>query len=83
MYCTVAVTTAVEEALGPQTTLQEAKFVPCVRMHFKWEEDGIHGYLRDDVYTKLTSSEAAGLLASKYRLVILDHCLNCQENNVN
>lgn len=50
-------------------TLLEAKFVPCVHMHFKWlEEDKTkQPYLKDEVYQKKTASDAASILASKYR----------------
>lgn len=46
----------------------EARFVPCVHMHFKWlEEDFDHTYLKEEIYAKTTTSDAASILASKYR----------------
>ncbi|KAJ8713500.1 hypothetical protein PYW07_013870 [Mythimna separata] len=61
--------TPLKETLEPKMTLLEAKFVPCVLMHFKWtEEDKIkQPYLKDEIYQKKTPSDAAGILASKYR----------------
>lgn len=53
-------------------TLLEAKFVPCVHMHFKWlEESAQPKYLKEEIYTKKTSSDAASILASKYRYVLI------------
>ncbi|XP_052741641.1 tether containing UBX domain for GLUT4 isoform X2 [Bicyclus anynana] len=61
-------TTPLKETLDPKMTLLEAKFVPCVHMHFKWLEDSTHPlYLKEEIYTKKTSSDAASILASKYR----------------
>ncbi|XP_039755286.1 tether containing UBX domain for GLUT4 isoform X1 [Pararge aegeria] len=61
-------TTPLKESLDPAMTLIEAKFVPCVHMHFKWLEDSEHPtYLKEEIYTKKTSSNAASILASKYR----------------
>ncbi|CAG9793879.1 unnamed protein product [Diatraea saccharalis] len=61
-------TTPLKETLDPNMTLIEAKFVPCVLMHFKWtDEQGEDTYLKAEIYTKKTSSDAAGILASKYR----------------
>ncbi|XP_049874062.1 tether containing UBX domain for GLUT4 isoform X2 [Pectinophora gossypiella] len=61
-------TTPLKEALDPNMTLLEAKFVPCVHMHFKWLEGmGSKTYLKGEIYTRQTSSEAASMLASKYR----------------
>ncbi|KAM3966275.1 tether containing UBX domain for GLUT4 isoform 1-T2 [Aphomia sociella] len=61
-------TTPLKENLDPKMTLFNAKFVPCVHMHFKWlnENDG-EPYLKEEIYSKKTSSDAAGILASKYR----------------
>lgn len=57
-------------------TLLEAKFVPCVHMHFKWlEETGGQGYLKEEIYSKQTSSDAASILASKYRYVKLNKAI--------
>ncbi|XP_014368869.2 tether containing UBX domain for GLUT4 [Papilio machaon] len=64
----VIFTTPLKEPLDPSMTLLEAKFVPCVLMHFKWtEENGGKPYLKEDIYLKKTSSDAASILASKYR----------------
>ncbi|KAJ2944380.1 hypothetical protein O0L34_g18382 [Tuta absoluta] len=64
-------TTPLKETLDPKMTLLEAKFVPCVHMHFKWADDGASTttlkYLKDDIYSRQTSSDAASILASKYR----------------
>ncbi|KAJ0178277.1 hypothetical protein K1T71_006100 [Dendrolimus kikuchii] len=61
-------TTPIKETLDPKMTLLDAKFVPCVHMHFKWmEDDPSERYLKEEVYLKKTSSDAAGILASKYR----------------
>ncbi|CAH0398754.1 unnamed protein product [Chilo suppressalis] len=61
-------TTPLKENLDPNMTLIEAKFVPCVHMHFKWrDEEGNGIYLKEEIYMKKTSSDAAGILASKYR----------------
>lgn len=61
-------TTPFKEKLDPNLTLSDARFVPCVHMHFKWHEgDSSQRYLKEDVYLKKTSSDAAGILASKYR----------------
>ncbi|XP_034831520.1 tether containing UBX domain for GLUT4 [Maniola hyperantus] len=61
-------TTPLKESLDPKMTLLEAKFVPCVHMHFKWLEESAHAiYLKEEIYTKKTSSDAASILASKYR----------------
>ncbi|XP_045766666.1 tether containing UBX domain for GLUT4 [Maniola jurtina] len=61
-------TTPLKESLDPKMTLLEAKFVPCVHMHFKWLEESAHAtYLKDEIYAKKTSSDAASILASKYR----------------
>ncbi|KAI5645389.1 TUG ubiquitin-like domain-containing protein [Phthorimaea operculella] len=64
-------TTPLKESLDPKMTLLEAKFVPCVHMHFKWADDDASTttlkYLKDEIYTKQTSSDAASILASKYR----------------
>ncbi|CAK1556271.1 unnamed protein product [Leptosia nina] len=61
-------TTPLKETLDPKTTLLDAKFVPCVHMHFRWLEDNSDTrYLKDEIYLKQTSSDAAGILASKYR----------------
>lgn len=65
----IAVTTPLKETLDPKTTLLQAKFVPCVHMHFKWAEEGVASYLNEDIYTKKTSSDAASILASRYRFV--------------
>lgn len=68
-FCLVPVTTPLKETLDLKTTLLEAKFVPCIHMHFKWVEEGIASYLKEDIYMKKTSSDAASILASRYRLV--------------
>ncbi|CAG4950150.1 unnamed protein product [Colias eurytheme] len=61
-------TTPLKESLDPDTTLLDAKYVPCVHMHFRWlEENSGQSYLKDDIYLKQTSSDAASILASKYR----------------
>lgn len=61
-------TTPLKESLDPKLTLVEAKFVPCVHFHFKWLTGDTSGRcLKEDIYSKLTSGEAAGILASKYR----------------
>ncbi|XP_045515955.1 tether containing UBX domain for GLUT4 [Pieris brassicae] len=61
-------TTPLKETLDPKTTLLDAKFVPCVHMHFRWlEGSNSNGYLKDEIYLKQTSSDAASILASKYR----------------
>ncbi|XP_050351669.1 tether containing UBX domain for GLUT4 [Nymphalis io] len=61
-------TTTLKEELNPKTTLLEAKFVPCVHMHFKWlEENSGQPYLRQEIYSKKTTNDAACILASKYR----------------
>lgn len=40
-------------------------------MHFKWvEEDLEKTFLKEEIYTKTTSSDAASMLASKYRYAI-------------
>ena len=64
-----AVITPLKEALEPKMTLLDAKFVPCVLMHFKWMEEDTtkQPYLKEEVYKKKTASEAASILASKYR----------------
>lgn len=60
--------TPLKETLDPAMTLLEARFVPCVHMHFKWEEEDFEEYyLKEDVYNNTTTSEAANILASKYR----------------
>ncbi|KAJ8716097.1 hypothetical protein PYW08_013382 [Mythimna loreyi] len=61
--------TPLKETLEPKMTLLEAKFVPCVLMHFKWieEDKAKQPYLKDEVYKKQTASDAASILASKYR----------------
>ncbi|XP_021181445.3 tether containing UBX domain for GLUT4 [Helicoverpa armigera] len=61
--------TPLKETLQPKMTLLDAKFVPCVHMHFKWiEEDKMkQPYLKDEIYQKKTASDAASILASKYR----------------
>ncbi|XP_053606325.1 tether containing UBX domain for GLUT4 [Plodia interpunctella] len=60
-------TTPLKETLDPNMSLFEAKCVPCVHMHFKWLEDDGKSYLKEEVYSKTTTSSAASLLASKYR----------------
>ncbi|XP_047534689.1 tether containing UBX domain for GLUT4 isoform X1 [Vanessa atalanta] len=61
-------TTPLKEDLDPNVTLLEAKFVPCVHMHFKWlEENSGPPYLREEIYSKKTTNDAACILASKYR----------------
>ncbi|XP_032520884.2 tether containing UBX domain for GLUT4 [Danaus plexippus] len=61
-------TTPLKEMLDPKMTLLEAKFVPCVHMHFKWIEGGaVEPYLKEEIYLKKTTSDAASILASKYR----------------
>lgn len=61
-------TTPLKETLDPKTTLLEAKFVPCVHMHFKWLEDNSGPpYLKEEIYSKKTTNDAAYILASKYR----------------
>lgn len=61
-------TTPLKETLDLNMTLLDAKFVPCVHMHFKWlEEDTRQGYLKKEIYEKRTTSDAASILASKYR----------------
>ncbi|CAH0584307.1 unnamed protein product [Chrysodeixis includens] len=62
-------TTPLKESLEPKMTLLDAKFVPCVHMHFKWTEEDPQKqpYLKDDVYNQKTASDAAFILASKYR----------------
>ncbi|XP_026730511.1 tether containing UBX domain for GLUT4 isoform X2 [Trichoplusia ni] len=62
-------TTPLKETLEPKMTLLDAKFVPCVHLHFKWTEEDPkkEPYLKDDVYSKITASDAACILASKYR----------------
>lgn len=73
------VTTPLKETLDPKITLLEAKFVPCVHIHFKWiEEEANARYLKEEIYSKTTSSDAASILASKYRyLVILETLYRC------
>ncbi|KAI8426243.1 hypothetical protein MSG28_005153 [Choristoneura fumiferana] len=54
------VTTPLKETLDPKITLLEAKFVPCVHMHFKWiQEEANAKYLKEEIYSKTTSSDAA------------------------
>ncbi|KAG6462699.1 tether containing UBX domain for GLUT4 isoform X2 [Manduca sexta] len=61
-------TTPLKETLDPKMTLHDAKFVPCVHMHFNWLEENINQmYLKKEIYSKKTSSDAASILASKYR----------------
>ncbi|CAH2091124.1 unnamed protein product [Euphydryas editha] len=61
-------TTPLKETLDPKITLLEAKFVPCVHMHFKWLEDNSGPpYLKEEIYSKKTTNDAAYILASKYR----------------
>ncbi|KAL4707690.1 hypothetical protein ACJJTC_014871 [Scirpophaga incertulas] len=61
-------TIPLKETLDPNMTLQQAKFVPCIHMHFKWlEVDGRDNYLKEEIYSKKTTSDAARILASKYR----------------
>ncbi|XP_063828194.1 tether containing UBX domain for GLUT4 [Ostrinia nubilalis] len=61
-------TTPLKETLDPNMTLIDAKFVPCVHMHFKWLDDNENQtYLKEEIYSKKTSSDAASILASKYR----------------
>ncbi|KAI8426248.1 hypothetical protein MSG28_005153, partial [Choristoneura fumiferana] len=56
------VTTPLKETLDPKITLLEAKFVPCVHMHFKWiQEEANAKYLKEEIYSKTTSSDAANL----------------------
>ncbi|KAI8426247.1 hypothetical protein MSG28_005153, partial [Choristoneura fumiferana] len=56
------VTTPLKETLDPKITLLEAKFVPCVHMHFKWiQEEANAKYLKEEIYSKTTSSDAAKL----------------------
>ncbi|KAI8426239.1 hypothetical protein MSG28_005153 [Choristoneura fumiferana] len=53
-------TTPLKETLDPKITLLEAKFVPCVHMHFKWiQEEANAKYLKEEIYSKTTSSDAA------------------------
>ncbi|XP_041987500.1 tether containing UBX domain for GLUT4 [Aricia agestis] len=60
--------TPLKETLDPKMTLLEAKFVPCVLMHFKWADDTCNQqYLKEEIYSQKTSSDAACILASKYR----------------
>ncbi|XP_047993433.1 tether containing UBX domain for GLUT4 [Leguminivora glycinivorella] len=60
--------TPLKETLDPNMTLLEAKFVPCVHMHFKWlQEEANPKYLKKELYLKKTASDAASILASKYR----------------
>jgi hypothetical protein len=67
----ITVTTPLKEMLDPTMTLLQAKFVPCVHMHFKWLDDGFTDtFLRDEIYSKKTTSDAASILASKYRYFI-------------
>ncbi|KAI8426246.1 hypothetical protein MSG28_005153 [Choristoneura fumiferana] len=55
-------TTPLKETLDPKITLLEAKFVPCVHMHFKWiQEEANAKYLKEEIYSKTTSSDAAKL----------------------
>ncbi|CAH0729773.1 unnamed protein product, partial [Brenthis ino] len=61
-------TTPLKEILDPKITLLEAKFVPCVHMHFKWlDEKPNQSYLKEEIYCNKTTSDAASILASKYR----------------
>ncbi|XP_059054017.1 tether containing UBX domain for GLUT4 [Achroia grisella] len=61
-------TTPLKETLDPKSTLFDAKFVPCVHMHFKWLDDhNGQPYLKEEIYLKSTNSDAASILASKYR----------------
>lgn len=61
-------TTPLKEILDSNTTLMDARFVPCVHMHFKWlEEKPGQAYLKKEIYSKKTTSDAASILASKYR----------------
>ncbi|VVC86742.1 unnamed protein product, partial [Leptidea sinapis] len=82
------ISTPLKKSLDPKTTLLEAKFVPCVHMHFRWlEENSGSQYLKQEIYSRKTSSDAASILASKYRNGLLikytkrpnsqqsDHCL--------
>ncbi|XP_073947189.1 tether containing UBX domain for GLUT4-like [Choristoneura fumiferana] len=73
-------TTPLKETLDPKITLLEAKFVPCVHMHFKWiQEEANAKYLKEEIYSKTTSSDAASILASKYRAPS-NRNLNAPEN---
>ncbi|XP_028031112.1 tether containing UBX domain for GLUT4 [Bombyx mandarina] len=61
-------TTPLKETLEPKMTLLEARFVPCVHMHFKWLEESPDSlYLKKEIYSNTTTSDAASILASKYR----------------
>ncbi|KAL0822516.1 hypothetical protein ABMA28_004567 [Loxostege sticticalis] len=62
-------TTPLKETLDPKMTLIDAKLVPCVHMHFKLLDDGENeqSYLKEEIYSKKTTSDAARILASKYR----------------
>ncbi|GBP19847.1 Tether containing UBX domain for GLUT4 [Eumeta japonica] len=60
-------TTPFKESLDPNLTLLDAKLVPCVLIHFKREKETSEPYLKDEIYTKKTPSDAANILASKYR----------------
>ncbi|XP_075979255.1 tether containing UBX domain for GLUT4 [Anticarsia gemmatalis] len=62
-------TTPLKETLEPKMTLLEARFVPCVHMHFKWlqEDKTREPYLKQEIYAKKTAPDAASILASKYR----------------
>lgn len=66
-----SVTTPLKETLDPKMTLIDAKLVPCVHMHFKLLDDGENeqSYLKEEIYSKKTTSDAARILASKYRYV--------------
>lgn len=65
----VTVTTPIKESFEPKMTLLDAKFVPCVHMHFKWLNQDIKNQmcLKHEIYSKLTAPDAASILASKYR----------------
>ncbi|CAB3251643.1 unnamed protein product [Arctia plantaginis] len=62
-------TTPIKESLEPKMTLLDAKFVPCVHMHFKWSNQDTKNQLclKEEIYSKLTAPDAASILASKYR----------------
>lgn len=67
-FLIIAVTTPLKENLDPEMTLLQANFVPCVHLHFKWWSDtGSQICLKEEIYQQQTSSDAASILASKYR----------------
>lgn len=64
------VSTTYRGSLEPHMSLADAHFVPCVHLHFmSSEKENVEPYLKDNVYANMTSSDAANILASKYRYI--------------